>query len=147
MTIAFWNTGELGPNEVSNYSGGAANPAESELHNAAVEPVCRKYLELRYRLLPYLYSAVHEGHANCKLHAARIAQPMRCTLPTSARHQSHFLDVRYRDPLRCRTRRSNSRSLLLTNPARPIRGAFMSYGLFVWRNDRERPVFAGRWKP
>src|SRR5438105_12375086 len=24
---------------------------------------------------------------------------------------------------------------------------FMSYGLFVWRNDRERPVFAGRWKP
>jgi len=25
-----------------------------------VEPICRKYLELRYRLLPYLYSAVHE---------------------------------------------------------------------------------------
>ncbi|HEX6464660.1 MAG TPA: DUF5110 domain-containing protein, partial [Vicinamibacterales bacterium] len=30
------------------------------LHNAAVEPICRKYLELRYRLMPYLYSAVHE---------------------------------------------------------------------------------------
>jgi alpha-glucosidase (family GH31 glycosyl hydrolase) len=30
------------------------------LHNSDVEPICRKYLELRYRLLPYLYSAVHQ---------------------------------------------------------------------------------------
>lgn len=56
-----WNTGELGPNELSNYGGGAANPDPSEFHNAQVEPICRKYLELRYRLLPYLYTAVHEG--------------------------------------------------------------------------------------
>nr|HEV7954523.1 TIM-barrel domain-containing protein [Candidatus Acidoferrales bacterium] len=56
-----WNTGELGPNEVSTY-GDAANPDPSELHNADVEPICRKYLELRYRLLPYLYNAVREGH-------------------------------------------------------------------------------------
>jgi alpha-glucosidase (family GH31 glycosyl hydrolase) len=56
-----WNTGELGPNEISNY-GEAANPDPGELHNAAVEPICKKYLELRYRLLPYLYSAVREGH-------------------------------------------------------------------------------------
>jgi alpha-glucosidase/alpha-D-xyloside xylohydrolase len=56
-----WNTGELGPNEVSAY-GGAANPPDSELHNARVEPICRKYLELRYRLLPYLYSVVRESH-------------------------------------------------------------------------------------
>ena len=55
-----WNTGELGISEVANYTGGAANPDASELHNAAVEPICRKYLELRYRLMPYLYSAVHE---------------------------------------------------------------------------------------
>jgi alpha-glucosidase/alpha-D-xyloside xylohydrolase len=56
-----WNTGELGPNEIitPNYSG-AANPDASELRNAAVEPICRKYLELRYRLLPYLYSVVRE---------------------------------------------------------------------------------------
>jgi alpha-glucosidase/alpha-D-xyloside xylohydrolase len=33
---------------------------EAELHNAAVEPICKKYLELRYRLMPYLYSAVRE---------------------------------------------------------------------------------------
>lgn len=57
-----WNTGELGPNEIASYSGGAANPDPSELHNPEVEPICRKYLELRYRLMPYLYSAVHEGH-------------------------------------------------------------------------------------
>ena len=57
-----WNTGELGPDEVSNYTGGASNPDPGELHNAAVEPICRKYLELRYRLLPYLYSAVREAH-------------------------------------------------------------------------------------
>ena len=37
-------------------------PIPSELHNAAVEPICRKYLELRYRLMPYLYSAVREAH-------------------------------------------------------------------------------------
>jgi alpha-glucosidase/alpha-D-xyloside xylohydrolase len=57
-----WNTGELGPDEIANYTGGAANPDASELHNAEVEPICKKYLELRYSLLPYLYSAVHEGH-------------------------------------------------------------------------------------
>jgi alpha-glucosidase/alpha-D-xyloside xylohydrolase len=57
-----WNTGELGHNEISNYRGGAANPDASELRNPEVEPVCRKYLELRYRLMPYLYSAVRETH-------------------------------------------------------------------------------------
>jgi len=56
-----WNTGELGISEVASYTGGAADPDSSELHNAEVEPICRKYLELRYRLLPYLYSVVHEG--------------------------------------------------------------------------------------
>ena len=55
-----WNTGELGVSEVANYTGGAANPDPSELHNPDVEPICRKYLELRYRLMPYLYSAMRE---------------------------------------------------------------------------------------
>lgn len=54
-----WNTGDPGPIEINNYNG-AAIPDASQLHDARVEPICRKYLELRYRMLPYLYSAVHE---------------------------------------------------------------------------------------
>jgi len=50
-----WNTGETGPVETPNVP---LDP--KELHNAAVEPICKKYLELRYRLMPYLYSAVRE---------------------------------------------------------------------------------------
>lgn len=57
-----WNTGELGHDEIANYRGGAGNPDLSELHNEEVEPICRKYLELRYRLMPYLYTAVRETH-------------------------------------------------------------------------------------
>jgi alpha-glucosidase (family GH31 glycosyl hydrolase) len=54
-----WNTGDPGPIEIKNYNG-ASVPDASELHNAQVEPICRKYLDLRYRMLPYLYSAVRE---------------------------------------------------------------------------------------
>jgi alpha-glucosidase/alpha-D-xyloside xylohydrolase len=54
-----WNAGELGPDEIKA-EGDVANPGPDELHNAQVEPICRKYLELRYRLMPYLYSAVRE---------------------------------------------------------------------------------------
>ena len=54
-----WNTGDPGPVEIRNYNG-AAVPDSSQLHDARVEPICRKYLELRYRLLPYLYSTVRE---------------------------------------------------------------------------------------
>lgn len=54
-----WNTGELGPDEIRP-NGDAANPDPSELRNAEVEPICRKFLELRYRMLPYLYSIVNE---------------------------------------------------------------------------------------
>jgi alpha-glucosidase (family GH31 glycosyl hydrolase) len=54
-----WNTGDFGPEEYDFRR--VALPDRSELHNAAVEPICRKYLELRYRLLPYTYSAVREA--------------------------------------------------------------------------------------
>jgi alpha-glucosidase/alpha-D-xyloside xylohydrolase len=55
-----WNTGELGPSEIRNYTGGAANPDPCELRNPHVEPIVRKYLELRYRMLPYVYTAARE---------------------------------------------------------------------------------------
>src|SRR5258708_6244984 len=57
------NTGDPGFIEVKEYDG-AALPDASQLHNAAVEPICRKYLDLRYRLMPYLYSAVRESTVN-----------------------------------------------------------------------------------
>ncbi|HKB04196.1 MAG TPA: glycoside hydrolase family 31 protein, partial [Gemmataceae bacterium] len=51
-----WNTGDPEPIETN------LRPDPAELHNAEVEPICRKYLELRYRMLPYLYSVAREGH-------------------------------------------------------------------------------------
>lgn len=57
-----WNTGELGHDEIASYRGGAGNPDPSELRNPDVEPICKKYLELRYRLMSYLYTAVRETH-------------------------------------------------------------------------------------
>ncbi|HXS68555.1 MAG TPA: TIM-barrel domain-containing protein, partial [Candidatus Polarisedimenticolia bacterium] len=51
-----WDTGETGPVE------SRPAPDPSELHNAAVEPVCRKYLDLRYQLMPYTYTVTREAH-------------------------------------------------------------------------------------
>jgi len=50
-----WDTGDLGFPETPGY-----HPAPAELHNPAIEPICRTYLELRYRMMPYLYSAIRE---------------------------------------------------------------------------------------
>ncbi|MGB2665069.1 MAG: TIM-barrel domain-containing protein [Candidatus Acidiferrum sp.] len=54
-----WNSGDPGPTEINNYKG-AAVPDASQLHDARVEMICRKYLELRYCMLPYIYSTVRE---------------------------------------------------------------------------------------
>ena len=50
-----WNTGDPGPIETPGFV-----PTAAELHDERVEPICRKYLNLRYQLMPYLYSAVRE---------------------------------------------------------------------------------------
>ena len=55
-----WNLGSVGVSEIANYTGGAMDPPEAELRNADVELICRKYLNVRYALMPYLYSAVRE---------------------------------------------------------------------------------------
>jgi len=36
-------------------------PDAAELHNAEVEPICRIFLELRYRLLPYNYTLMRRS--------------------------------------------------------------------------------------
>lgn len=56
-----WNTGTLGPAEVIATTEGSQAPDESELHNPLVEPICRRYLNLRYQWMPYLYSAAREA--------------------------------------------------------------------------------------
>jgi len=50
-----WDGGDGGPPETKTFT---ADP--NELNNPRVEPILRKYLELRYRLLPYTYTAVKE---------------------------------------------------------------------------------------
>ena len=58
-----WNTGDPGPKEVEG-SWVAAWPRSEDLHRADVEEICRKFLNLRYQLMPYIYSAVAQGHAD-----------------------------------------------------------------------------------
>ena len=71
-----WNMGDAGPAEINHYTG-AAIPDSGQLHDARVEPICRKYLELRYRMLPYLYSAVRE----CATTGMPIMRPLWLHFP------------------------------------------------------------------
>lgn len=57
-----WDTGDYGPKEITGYRGHAGLPDPKELHNPEVEPICRKYLNLRYQLMPYSYTVVREAH-------------------------------------------------------------------------------------
>lgn len=50
-----WGLNEMGPEESRH------NPLESELNNPAIEPVCRKYAQLRYRFLSYNYNLAWEA--------------------------------------------------------------------------------------
>ena len=57
-----WSTGDSGPDELIKTTLGAGLPDEKELLNPAIEPICKKYLELRYQLMPYTYSAARENY-------------------------------------------------------------------------------------
>jgi alpha-glucosidase (family GH31 glycosyl hydrolase) len=50
-----WTVGEIGYPETPTY-----HPDPADLHNPAIEPICKTYLELRYQLLPYIYSIMKE---------------------------------------------------------------------------------------
>ncbi|MDE3186168.1 MAG: glycoside hydrolase family 31 protein [Acidobacteriota bacterium] len=58
-----WDLGNYGPAEFDGQFNASMLPRPEDLHNKAVEEICRTYLNLRYILLPYLYSAVAEAHA------------------------------------------------------------------------------------
>ena len=55
-----WSLGTPGPLEGAEAIGNW--PAPQDLHNPEVERICRKYLELRYQLLPYIYSTFEQAH-------------------------------------------------------------------------------------
>lgn len=57
-----WNTGDCGPAELEPRYAAEVLPKPADLHNPQVEIICRKYLNIRYQLLPYIYSAIAEGH-------------------------------------------------------------------------------------
>ncbi len=52
-----WDAGDGGPFESRDW-----RVAPEELKRPDVETISRKYLELRYRLMPYLHTAVREAH-------------------------------------------------------------------------------------
>ncbi len=51
-----WGLGDMGFAE-----GQKDIPKQSEMNNPAIEPICRKYAELRYRLIPYTYTRAAEA--------------------------------------------------------------------------------------
>jgi len=65
-----WNPGEMGPVQITEYleTGSlAADTAALEyrklnLHDEDIEPIIKKFLELRYRLMPYTYTTVRQTH-------------------------------------------------------------------------------------
>jgi alpha-glucosidase (family GH31 glycosyl hydrolase) len=64
-----WGLSDMGPREHNNTNTPIApddrrNVLQSEMNNPAIEPIARKYSELRYQLLPYTYTLAHEARAN-----------------------------------------------------------------------------------
>jgi len=57
-----WDTGTAEPKEVAGDWVADWPPAE-DLHRPDVEGICRKFLNLRYQLMPYLYSCVARTHS------------------------------------------------------------------------------------
>jgi alpha-glucosidase/alpha-D-xyloside xylohydrolase len=58
-----WELGQYGPGEIDTMRHAMMRlPPENVLLDKRVEPIARKYLELRYRLMPYLYSLVWDAH-------------------------------------------------------------------------------------
>src|SRR5690606_3285120 len=64
-----WGLSDMGPREHDN----ANRPLppdhprqirESELNNLAIEPIAKKYAELRYQLMPYTYTLAWEARAH-----------------------------------------------------------------------------------
>jgi alpha-glucosidase (family GH31 glycosyl hydrolase) len=61
-----WGLSDMGPREYSNTNApippdDRRNILQSEMNNPAIEPVAKKYSELRYQLMPYTYTLAREA--------------------------------------------------------------------------------------
>jgi alpha-glucosidase (family GH31 glycosyl hydrolase) len=61
-----WGLSDMGPRENNNTNAPIAaddrrNILQSEMNNPAIEPVAKKYSELRYQLMPYTYTLAWEA--------------------------------------------------------------------------------------
>ena len=61
-----WGLNDMGPREFSNTNApippdDRRNILQSEMNNPAIEPVAKKYSELRYQLMPYTYTLAWEA--------------------------------------------------------------------------------------
>jgi len=61
-----WGLSDMGPREYSNTNtpipaDDRRNILQSEMNNPAIEPVAKKYSELRYQLMPYTYTLAREA--------------------------------------------------------------------------------------
>jgi alpha-glucosidase/alpha-D-xyloside xylohydrolase len=61
-----WGLSDMGPRETNNTNADTnpnnpRNILQSEMNNPAIEPVVKKYDELRYQLMPYTYTATREA--------------------------------------------------------------------------------------
>jgi len=72
-----WNTGKLGPLEDRTSRKGVSAPDIKNLNNPKVEPICRKYLNLRYQLLPYTYTLSRRAYET----GEPLMQPMWMHFP------------------------------------------------------------------
>lgn len=66
-----WGLENMGPREnnsnndfISKEIDSIRNPLQSEMNNPIIEPIVKKYAELRYRLLPYNYSLAWEARSS-----------------------------------------------------------------------------------
>jgi len=56
-----WEAGTYGASEMGA-NAEAFLPKPEDLHNTAIEPICRKFLNTRMQIMPYLYAATWETH-------------------------------------------------------------------------------------
>ena len=61
-----WGLSDMGPREYSNTNApippdDRRNILQSEMNNPAIEPIAKKYSELRYQLMPYTYTLAREA--------------------------------------------------------------------------------------